>query len=147
MLAVPLGDGRYGFGQVCVGLEQAYFDLVARQIPTLEAIVSSPVAFRVLVASDAVAAGGWKVLGNTAVRPELSNPGVYRHRPVGSASVYRYSAGVSAEASEEEVAGLEVFAVWFSMHIEERLRCHFAGQIDRFSLSLADCPPAGPRRT
>ena len=130
VFAVPLGDLGFGFGRICAGFDHAYYDVRADDLLPLDEIVSRPTIFRVLAARDAIAADGWQILGNVPLSAELALPGVYRHQPVGSAQAFRYSSGQSVPASTEELAPLEAFAIWFSMHVEKRLRNHFLNQPD-----------------
>ena len=127
MYVVPLSHLGFAFGHVCVGLDHAFYDLCCDVIPPLDTIVSSPIAFRVPVARDAVAAAGWTIVGNVPPSGELAKPGVYRHQPVGSPTAYRYSAGATSLADESKLDHLEPLATWFSHHIEQRLRDHFNG--------------------
>lgn len=39
VFAVPLGDGTYGFGQICNGMDHAYFDLCSETILPLENVM------------------------------------------------------------------------------------------------------------
>jgi hypothetical protein len=123
--AVPLGDLGFGFGRICASFDHAYYDVLANELLSLDEIVRQPIIFRVSVARDAIAAGGWQILGNVPLSRELALPGVYRHQPVGSVQAFRHSAGQSVPASTEELAPLEALATWFPMHIEGRLRNHF----------------------
>ena len=130
VFAIALGELGFAFGRICAGGDHAYYDVLAVNVPPLDEIVNRPIIFRVPVARDALAAGGWRILGNVPLGGDLARPAVYRHQPVGSKQAFRYSAGTSVAASAAEVAPLETLATWFSMHIEQRLRNHFANRPD-----------------
>lgn len=125
VIAIPLNDGFFGFGQVCHGGDFAFFDLKAKEKVSPEVVVQQPVLFRVPVTRDALSAAGWFVLGNQPLRSELAVRGRYKHRPVGSEQAFLYTEGRSTPASESELEGLEVLAIWFPHHVVERLERHF----------------------
>lgn len=128
VFAIPLGDDKYGFGQVCRGLDHAYFDLQSNIIPPLPEVVSGPVVFRVPVGKHTIRAGGWKILGNLPLVGPLAEYQAYRNQPVGSNQLYICRAGQFTQATLDEVRHLEALAFWFPMHIVERLRDHLAGR-------------------
>lgn len=110
----------------------AFFDFRSKnELEDVEEILRHRIAFRVPVAPDAAASGGWRLLGIAQLRGQLAERACYRHRPVGSQEAYLYKAGVSSPASPEELEGLEDLSTWFSTHVEERLEDHFAGRPNR----------------
>ena len=131
VFAVPLGDGTYGFGQICNGMDHAYFDLRSETILPLENVIAHRVLFRIPVAVDAIKSGKWSIIGQSPLTGNLAEPGKYRHQPVGSNQLYLYQAGQSLPADLEKVKDLELFAVWFDMHVVERLLDHFAAKPHR----------------
>lgn len=58
VLAIPLGDGMCGFGQVCTFDSYAFFDIKSDTVLPIESIVSRSVLFRVITSRDAVKSGG-----------------------------------------------------------------------------------------
>lgn len=128
VLATPLGDGSYGFGQVCHTGDYAFFDLRAVDFPSIEDIVARPVAFRVPMVGGSAKAGGWVVLGNLPPAGPLAEAADYRNQPVGSNQLYLIKGNECIPASYEEVRDLELMSWWFEHHVVERLQDHFAGR-------------------
>lgn len=75
-------------------------------------------------------------MGIAELHGSLALRGRYRHRPVGSAQVFLYTAGRSVPAALDEVRDLEVLATWSSHHIEQRLEDYFAGQPSKYTQAL-----------
>jgi hypothetical protein len=128
---IDLGDGHFAFGIVCSGNDCAFFDLRSNRRPPIEEIVSRKVIFRISVAQDAIASGRWKMLGSAALRGELAEPAAYRNQPVGTNQLFLYRAGTLTPATVDDVKDLELLAVWFDLHVEERLRDYFAHRPNR----------------
>lgn len=128
VMAIPLGDGTYGFGQRCAGGDYAYFDLRSEVFLPIEKVVTAPVAFRVPTVTDSVKNAGWPVLGNLTPVGPLSQDESYRNQPVGSNQLYLIKGHKIAPATYDEVKDLEVMSVWFDHHVLERLQDHFAGR-------------------
>ena len=140
--AIPLNDSEFSYAQVCVSGDMVFFALKSKEHPTLEEIVSSPIAFRVTVALDAAKLGKWILIGNAPLQGVAAEMGVYKLRPVGSEKIYLYKKGGAAIVSdlevisEESAKNLEVVATWFSMHVETRLEDFFDGKPYRHAHTL-----------
>lgn len=136
VMSIPLGDGTYGFGQVCHTGDYAFFDLRTETVPAIEEIVSHPVAFRVPTVSDASRNGGWAILGNVAPVGSLANPAAYRNQPVGSNQLFLIVGNQRIPATYEEVKDFEAMSWWFDHHVVQRLKDHFAGCENRDAETL-----------
>ncbi len=134
--AIPLKDGSYAFAQICEGKDFAFFDFKTFEIPSLDRIVQSKIAFRIPIGDSVPSDGHWQSLGVAPLDVKLALPERYLHRPVGSEQVYIHVAGLSTLASLEQVKDLEVLAVWFLPHVEERLEDFFAGRPNQIALNL-----------
>lgn len=128
VLAIPLGDGTYGFGQVCSGGDYAYFDLRSNRLPHMDEIVWRPVAFRVAMVGDSAKKGGWTILGNLPLIGPLAELASYRNQPVGSNQLYLVKGNQRTLATYEQVKDLEVMSWWYEDHVVQRLIDHFAGR-------------------
>lgn len=128
VLAIPLGDGSYGFGQICHSKSYAYFDLRSEVLPEIQDVVSCPVLFRVSMVQDAIKNGGWIILGNAPLKGGLAEPGTFWTQAVGCNDVNIFRNNVFIPAARDDVAGLELLAWWYEHHIVERLLDHFAGR-------------------
>jgi hypothetical protein len=128
VVKVDLGDGTMGFGRVLSDPLMAFYDLRTNNVPTLDAIVSSTVLFRVWVMHYAIKSGFWKVIGNLPLSKEPEDtPKFFKRDPInGKYSIYYREQDIPA--TQEETEGLECAAVWEPEHVEDRLRDHFAGK-------------------
>ncbi len=130
VVSVPLGDGTIGFGRVLKGALFAFYDLRDSEVPSLEKIVSSKIAFKVWVMNYAVTSGDWPVLGNVPLEPELViEPLFFKKDSITKAlRTYRDSTQEEVSATREECEMLERASVWNPEHVVERLNAHFAGR-------------------
>lgn len=128
VLAIPLGDGTFGFGQVSHGGDYAYFDLRSEVFPPVEEIVAHRVAFRVPMVGGSAKEGGWIILGNLPPAGSLAEDPGYRNQPVGSNQLYLIKGNQQIPATYDEVKDLELMSWWFEHHVVERLQDHFAGR-------------------
>lgn len=125
--AVRLKSNKYVFGVVCMGSDVAFFDYLSDAPVAPENLLDLPLIFRVFVTIDAPKRGKWPKVGNVPLRGDYAELGKYLHKAVGSDQYYIYSGGSEVPASRDECIGLELFAVYFAMHAEERLEDYFAG--------------------
>lgn len=140
LYAIKLEDGSYAYGQVCKGLDFAFFDLKSPKLLPVDDILDRPVAFRIPVARGEPSRAGWTCVGVGPLQGSRATEAAYRHSPVGSKDVFLYRAGESRQASDSEVENLEVWAIWFAPQIEQRLADHFAGRTNLFVAQLRKGP-------
>lgn len=136
LYAIPLKSGGYAYGLVCVGRDFAFFNQRVNE-PVMPARAQDiQLAFRVPVAKDAPATGGWLHIGQEVPEGEFAEPGKYLHKPVGSTECYIYSAGQEAPADIDTCRHLEVLSTWFSFHVEERLEDSLAGRENKYVAAI-----------
>lgn len=131
VFAIPLSNGKYGFGQVCKeGGSCAYFDLQSDDFLPVETIIKSPVAFRVATVIGAAKKGGWLKLGNSPLEGSLNELASYRNQPVCSNQLYLVKGNNFIPATYDEVKDLESLSTWNESQVVERLLNHFEGRPD-----------------
>jgi hypothetical protein len=138
VVAVPLGDGTYGFGRVLQEPLMAFYDLRKNAIPGLQDVLRAPVAFIVYVMNFAVTDGVWQIIGKAPLNGKLlDEPLFFKKDSVsGALSVYRDSTGEERPASREECETLERAAVWEPSHVVDRLVDYFAGRPNKWLESM-----------
>jgi hypothetical protein len=134
---IPLDDGSFAYGMVIKRPLAAFFNLAVNQRPSLEYILSQPVAFRVWIMDSSLGSRGWKTIGNRSVPSELAQPGVFYKYDLISHRFSVYSEGNESTATKEQCIGLECAAVWSSVHIQSRLSDHIVGRPNAWVESLS----------
>jgi len=112
VVAIPLSDGRHGFGLVLNEPLTAFHECIsAPPFPELAEIAASPVAFRIWVAKPAIMF--WPIIGHIAVPDALLEPPLFCKRDAITGRLSITEGGFSERpASTEECVGLEAAAVW-----------------------------------
>jgi hypothetical protein len=130
VFAIPLGDGKYGYGRVLREPLMAFYDLRTSGIADLDEVLKSPIAFSVWVMHRALTGGAWRIIGNAPLEKSLlEEPLIFKEDPISRAlSVYRGSTGEEKPATREQCSQLERAAVWSQNHIVDRLFDHFSGR-------------------
>lgn len=137
VVVVPLSDDRLGFAWVLDEPLMAFFDLIAREEPTVEEIVRRPVLFRIWVMNYAVTRGIWPVLGHAELSTELrESPWFFKQDPINQRLSITRSGGEETPADLATCQRLECAAVWDPEHVASRLEDHFAGRPNRIVASL-----------
>jgi hypothetical protein len=140
IVRIDLKDGTHAYGRVLKRPLFAFYDKVFRDDhePSLDEIEGLPVAFRIDVMDYVIPKGIWPVVGRRPLTPDLERPPTfYKQDPMsGALSIYQEVPELAPyyerAATYEECLGLEVAAVWDPQHVEERLRDHFAGRVNRW---------------
>lgn len=130
---VPLEDGRRGYGQVLGVALYGFFAVASTERLAVEAIVASPVAFRIECLSYALEEGIWPILGNAPLSPAMREPlrlfrnnghpefwFLYEWRPE--------TGGNERRVSREEVKWLESDGLWQPDSVARRLAMHLRGE-------------------
>lgn len=144
VLAVPLGEDRFGFAWVLNSPLVAFFDRRCRagDFPPVDAIVGSPIAFRIWVMKSAVTSGKWPFLGHMPVPEHSLEPLWFFKQDSINGRIHKTLTGAEeVPATTDEAEGLECAAVWSDVHVEERLRAHFEGRPSIFAESMKVKPP------
>jgi hypothetical protein len=138
VIAIPLGDGTFGFGRVLREPLIAFYDLRSSNLLRLEEILCAPVFLTLLVMNYPITSGSWPVIGNAPLPNELlKEPLFFKKDPItGALTVYRDSTGEEVPATREECKELECAAVWEPHHIADRLQDHFANRTNKWVESM-----------
>jgi len=140
VVAVPLGEEHFGFGQMLDQPEYAFFGLGRSQasLPTPDEVVAAPVLFRLWVMRQAHSSGRWPKMGQATITPELAERVPrFNQDPLRPSSIVLTYGGVSGTPCDVEACrDLERAAVWDADHVEDRLRDHFAGRENKWEKSL-----------
>jgi len=129
VVLIPDGDYGYYYGLVCKGKDIAFFDVTsAKQLPA-EKVVKHPTFLRLPVALPSMRRAEWQKIGQVELTGFHNEFAQYRHEPVGSSPMlYDNATGLSTEAPEDALDGLELMSVWDAeYHIHPILRFHFHG--------------------
>jgi hypothetical protein len=95
-------------------------------------IISRPVLFKTWVRKCAITEGRWKIIGHVTPGADVAEIPLFCKQDSISGAYYKYFEGKEHSATYEECTGLEVAAVWEANHIEERLRDHYAGRLNKW---------------
>lgn len=123
--AIRMAAGDYAIG-ICCGNDFAFLASRFAEPVLPNDVDESSVAFRILVAKEAIKEENWSYIGNINLLGSLARPATYIARPVGAQSYYAYTNDEKALASKSEAESLEPLAAWFAHHIEERLEDYFS---------------------
>jgi hypothetical protein len=99
----------------------------------IDGIVQLPIAFFAAVRDSAVKDGRWPIVGHVPLDGTLVPPPKFIQDPLkpNSFSIYENN-GTIISATRSQCAGLERAAVWEPEHVEDRLRDHFAGRVNKW---------------
>ncbi|WP_224367625.1 immunity 26/phosphotriesterase HocA family protein [Hyalangium versicolor] len=140
-LAIPLGDGSFGYGRVLEAPYAAFYDYRTTELDRdLSRIASKPVLFKIAVHHSS--ADRWKPIGWKEVETHLAQPIVAFTQDIGNlqrCTIFD-TAGNERTAEPQECVGLEPAAVWEQHHVEDRLLDTFMGRpnayVERLSVRL-----------
>lgn len=140
IVRVELGQGTCSYARVLNEPLIAFYDLHCdtTQEVSLEEIVSSTVAFTLMVMNHAITRGRWPVIGRVGLSAELQVPPAFckQDAATGRLSIYqevpKLAPHYERPAKPGECLGLEAAAVWEPEHVEDRLRDHFAGEPNKW---------------
>ena len=114
VIAIPLGDGMFGYGRVLASPLLGFYDLRSPQILDVAAVTAAAILFRVW------ANGGseWTVVGNSPLEDAFRIAPLFFKRDSISKKLSIYPGGHAKEwpATREECEKLECAAVWSSAH-------------------------------
>lgn len=129
IVRVKIDETCHTYARVLNHSDLAFYDLVSEQeVEALNSIVSRPVLFRAIVNYRGVEGGLWPIIGNLPLEDSLQNS-IYYLTDVTDPNYFRICEnGEIRDATVEECKGLEVHAIWDPVHIEQRLKDHYAGK-------------------
>jgi hypothetical protein len=147
---IPLSGGKVAYGLVLREPIIAFFDQEFDEgdVPLPEALLRTPVAFRLMVMNHAITQGRWPVVARTNIPSDLGMPPPFckQDEITGRLSIYHEIESLAPHyerhATLEECRGLETAAVWDPEHVEDRIQDHFAGRsniwVDQLRIWPAD---------
>jgi Immunity protein 26 len=141
ILKIDLGGGSYALGLVLDEPLVAFFNQRFEDESECD-IEELPVAFILMVMNSAITTGRWEVLGVREVPNSLKNkPKFCKQDEIsGNVSIYHEIDELAPHyerlAEPGEWRGLETAAIWEAEHVEDRLRDHFAGQVNKWERQL-----------
>ena len=134
IVKVPLEKGFYSYARILHGTSFAFYDIHSKEeITDFANIVSSPILFIISVSNYAVTDGRWLKIGKLPLEKNFEVLPPRYVQDLLSPDKYKiiYSNGTVKQATKNECDGLERFAVWQPLHVEERLADHFASRKNR----------------
>jgi hypothetical protein len=140
VVAVPLGDGRRGFGLVLDEPLVAFFSVASSPgaEPRVDEIVRAPIAFRIWVTNQPIWDGEWQVVGHVAeIPPALREPPwFFKQDPISGKLTVGRTGAEELPPEPGQVDRLERAAVWSANHVVDRLEDHLAGRPNAWFESL-----------
>lgn len=146
VVRIDLGGGWRAYARVLREPLLAFYDLKTNQDPAIEAIVSSPIAFKIWVMNSAITSGRWSVIGHDDLAGTEPQEWFCKEDPL-SGRLSKYSEGEEVTTTFEECSTLERAAVWEAEHVEDRLRDHFKGRPNKWVDSLRLKPRSEPAKS
>lgn len=126
--SIPIGEELFAFGVFAEGGDCAFFDLKAGlPFPSLDEVIASPIAFRVLVYADVIKKGKWTLLGKIPLGGVLAEKSSYWMQSVGSNAIYAVKGADRVLVSVDDVKNMEPLAFWDGQFIRQRLIDNLAG--------------------
>lgn len=133
IVKIPLNDSEWGFGRVLESPLMAFYDLKSSEVPSLEVIISQPIAFRIWVMKYAVTQGDFSVIGYLPLSEDLlERPLFFIQDTLNGKLSVTYDGGDRWPATYNAVKDLECAAVWEPEHVIDRLNDHFAGRASKW---------------
>lgn len=145
IVRIDLGDEQMAFARALGFPLMAFYDLQTTNVPPIEQIVGSPIAFKIWVMRYALTAGIWRRIGHSDLTSDLrERPVFFKQDPIsGKLSLY-LDEGVEMPSTIEEASTLECAAVWDPEHVVDRLKDHFAGRPNKW-VELMRPKPQAPK--
>lgn len=135
IVKVPFNDGYHTYARILKDAHFAFYDCRTHNNMQKEIsqIGSCQILFTIGVHNDVITSGRWQVLGLMKLEPHLSiPPPTFIQDSTDPTNISIYQNGIEHPATIQDCIGLERLAVWDSEHVEERLRDHYSGQVNRW---------------
>jgi hypothetical protein len=131
VVRIDLGAGFHTYARVLLDASFAFYDCRRVGEASLPEILASQILFRIAVMNHAVKTGRWPVIGHEPLKGEmLTLPPKFIQDPIDETTFSIYQNGVIPAATREQCRGLERASVWEPEHVEDRLRAHYAGNVN-----------------
>jgi hypothetical protein len=110
----------------------AFYDFrIAHEIDNLEDIVASDILFRSLVNSEGVEYGRWQIIGHLPLDENLQHSKYWIEDLGDNRCTIVTDGNYNYNRPIEDAFGLEHGGIWDPTFVEERLRDHYAGRINK----------------
>ena len=137
VLSIDLGEGTFGFARVLNEPLMAFYDLnVGVPVLAVGQVIARPVLWRLWVVNHAVTKGRWKVIGHASLEEWLREEPTFFKQDSITSKLSLYRGETESPATLEQCRHLERAAVWDPEHVEDRLRDHFNGRLNKWVESL-----------
>ena len=139
IVAIPLGEGRVGFGWVLEEPLVAFFASSSdeEQLPSVQDILRMPIAFRIWAMNHALTSGDWSVIGHSPISEEMAvRPWFFRQDSLTGKVTRTQTGNEDVPVGTDELDALECAAVWDPAHVIDRLRDFFAGRPNKWVDSM-----------
>lgn len=136
-MAIPLGDGSYSYCRALTAPTAEFYDIRSKEVLDPASVVHAPVLFRIWVMSYAFTGRRWKRLGTVPLLETEIGKIWWYFKQDDHGNCFRTRNGLEAvPVAYSEIEDLECAAVWDPVHVEDRLRDHFAGRVNKWVTSL-----------
>ncbi|WP_394828357.1 Imm26 family immunity protein [Pendulispora albinea] len=129
---IPLADGKLAFGHILRGNLVGFYGFESDRRVSLDTVVASVVAFRIVCMIDSIEEGQWPILGNVPPPAPMNEPmRFWRSTAAGFLFIQEWRSDTGKEerrATEAEIAGLEESVIWNPSAVIARLKCFFRGE-------------------
>ncbi|MVN79331.1 hypothetical protein GO988_23620 [Hymenobacter sp. HMF4947] len=136
VLEIDLEDGYFAYARILGGANYGIYDLYTpERILDIAQIIHRPIMFIVAVYNQAVNAKRWVKIGKSPLPvslQELPFKFIQDGLDPESFRLYNPISGAMTPALKEECRDLERCAVWSPEQVEERIRDHHAGRLNRY---------------
>jgi hypothetical protein len=142
VVRIDLGAGFHTYARVLLNAWFAFYDCRLVGEASLPEILASQILFRIAVMNHAVKTGRWPVIGHEPLKGALLVlPPKFIRDPIDKTIFSIYENGIIRAATWEQCLRLERASVWEPEHVEDRVRAHYAGNLNHVVelLKLRDC--------
>ena len=138
IVQIELEDGRHVYGQVLVHPYLAVYDYPTTDDADPTDVVSRPILFIVAVYDRALNGRTWPTVGKAPDGASITVPDFFTQDMFNPQSCKIIDVGGTMRSvPPEECEGLERAAVWEAVHVQERIRDHYAGRPNVYLKSMA----------
>jgi len=132
IIAIPIGENKYGFSQLIDGdkLNGCYivFDIISREYLPIHSIIEKPILFMVFTSAFKIVNGDWKIIGNEKV-PECIKIPLFKvdvaHDGLIETMITDFKGNTLRKATEEEVRTLSTMSSYTAVVMENAIMAKF----------------------
>ena len=139
IVKITFDEPYHTYGRILKYGDVALYDCKTDQdVSDLNAIVTRPIIYKMIVNEGGVKHGRWPIVGVLPLEEKLQNTKYYLEE-FGRPDFIKIieNGNIRFNVPKVEGIGLEVGAVWDPSHVEEFLRDHYAGR-ENVSLKMMD---------